>query len=64
MTTPTYAVLLDVGADWPDVVFIGDHGDAWAYVTSTIDGRDLPFTVTAVVSADEAIALTHFSKQP
>jgi len=49
-----FAVLVDVGCDWPEVVFVGDHPDAMLIAQAIPD--EIGGSVQAVVALDEAIA--------
>jgi len=49
-----FAVLLDVGTDWPEIVFVGDHAGATLIAQAIPD--EIGVSVQAVVAVDDAIA--------
>jgi hypothetical protein len=49
-----YAVLVEVGADWPEVIFAGDHAEALHIAARIPEGVDA--SVQAIVTPEEAIA--------
>jgi hypothetical protein len=49
-----FAVLVDVGCDWPEVIFVGDHEGAMLIARVIPD--EIGVSVQAVMSADEAMA--------
>ena len=49
-----FAVLVDVGCDWPEVVFVGGYADA-ANLARTVSD-ELAVSVQAVVALDDAVA--------
>jgi hypothetical protein len=48
-----FAVLLDVGCDWPEVIFVGDH--ASALLIAQVIPDEIGVSVQAVIVPDEAI---------
>jgi hypothetical protein len=50
-----YAVLVNVGTEWPDVVFVGSWEDA-VELDRSLDDTDAHTEITAVVAPDEALA--------
>jgi hypothetical protein len=54
MNKESFAVLVDVGCDWPEVVFVGRHADALQVAREIPD--EIVFTITAVIRPSEAIA--------
>jgi len=55
--TPTetrFAVLVDVGCDWPEVVFVGDYGEAASAARAIPD--ELAVSIQAVVALNDAAA--------
>ena len=49
-----FAVLVDVGCDWPEVIFVGDYEGATLIAQVIPD--EIGVSVQAVVSASEATA--------
>ena len=49
-----FAVLVDVGCDWPEVIFVGDHAGATLIAQAIPD--EIGVSVQAIISADEAMA--------
>jgi hypothetical protein len=48
-----FAVLVDVGCDWPEVIFVGDH--AGAMLTAQAIPDEIGVSVQAVITAGEAM---------
>ena len=52
-----FAVLVDVGCDWPEVVFVGDWSEAAEIAWAIPD--EVGISLQAVVTLDEALIQLH-----
>lgn len=50
-----YAVLVDVGSEWPEVVFVGSNFERATELVRELDDRDVSTSTQAVVTVDEIL---------